>query len=124
MGLELVPEGLSHTIHEAPGGNQTAGSSYKRAGQGVRKQKFTIADLPFSGGSVEVTRTQRNTWRNRFIPSLLDWAGSRKDPFGTNSQMENVVVSIWEQVFPNIMLQGQGLTIVLRVVSLPNTTLH
>jgi hypothetical protein len=80
--------------------------------------------LPFPSSSFEITQIQRNTWRTQFVPSLLDWAGSCDDPFGTNSQMDDVVKSIWKKVFPHITLQEQGTIIVLRVVGFPITTLH
>ncbi|KAI0282251.1 hypothetical protein BC826DRAFT_1110850 [Russula brevipes] len=119
MGLELVKK-ATQAPHQSVRArdsdvDQPAGASTLRASHGLRKPKYTISDLPFPYGSLEVTQSRRTLWRTKFIPSLLDWAGSRKDPFGTNSQMANVVMSIWEQVFPHITLQEQGFEIVLRV---------
>jgi hypothetical protein len=101
----------------------SAGSSNKRVAQGARKVKFTLADLPFQPCSPEATRTRRILWRLQFVPSLLDWAGSCKDPFGTNIQMNGEVASIWKHVFPQVALNGEGMEIVLHLVRAPSPTI-
>ena len=103
--------------------NQTSGTSNKHAGQGVRRPKYAIADLPFQPCSTEAIHQRRTLWRLQFVPSLLDWAGSCFDPFGTNSQMEETVTSIWKCVFPQIALNKEGTEIVLHVVCTPSPTI-
>ncbi|SRR6266702_6906855 len=64
-----------------------------------RRQRYTVADLPFPGGSKDL-----HIWQKSFIPSLLGWAGTQEDPFGTNCQMEGEIVNVWKRTFPSITL--------------------
>lgn len=78
-----------------------------------RRQRYTVADLPFPGGSKDL-----QVWRKTFIPLLLVWAGTQEDPFGTNCQMEVAIMGAWTHAFPSIALEpnSQELEIVLNVV--------
>jgi len=77
------------------------------------KQKFTKANLPFPGGGNHL-----HLWGKLFRPSLLSWAGSQEDPFGTNGMMHTVIVQIWGCVYPDIILDDQKMAIVVNVVRL------
>jgi hypothetical protein len=118
MGIELVPNASAVPSMKDSGGNQATGSSHKRAGQGVRRPRYTQADLPFPP-STEAIRSGRTLWRTHFVPSLLDWAGSCDDPFGTNSRMEGAVTTIWKRVYPHIVLGDESMAVVLHVVCAP-----
>ncbi|KAH8983440.1 hypothetical protein EDB92DRAFT_2117452 [Lactarius akahatsu] len=76
-----------------------------------RKQRYLVADLPFSRGSKDL-----QVWRKSFVPSLHAWAGTQQDPFGANCQMEREVVNLWKRTFPSIALdQSSNREIVLSV---------
>jgi hypothetical protein len=80
-------------------------------GRGARKRKFGISDLPFVHWDVDSRK-----WRVSFIPLLLAWAGTQRDPFGTNSQMADEVTTLWECVYPAIVLNDARLAVILSVV--------
>ena len=83
----------------------------KNKGRGARKKKYGVTDLPFTHWD-----TDSRKWRTSFIPSLLAWAGTQVDPFGTNSQMAEEVTALWEHVYPVIVLNDERTSIVLSVV--------
>jgi hypothetical protein len=58
-------------------------------GRGACKREFGISDLPFVHWDVDSRK-----WRVSFIPLLLAWAGTQRDPFGTNSQMADEVTTL------------------------------
>ncbi|KAI9429509.1 hypothetical protein H4582DRAFT_2089056 [Lactarius indigo] len=64
-----------------------------------RKQRYTVSDLliPRNSRFIQI-------WRKIFVPSLIAWAGTQEDPFGTNCQMEGEIMNIWKRVFPSIAL--------------------
>ena len=66
----------------------------------VKKEKFTVASLPFPQGSANVQFTQR--WRKVFKSSLIFWASCQEDPFGTNALLDTVIEKIWNRVFPSL----------------------
>ncbi|KAI9432524.1 hypothetical protein H4582DRAFT_2061728 [Lactarius indigo] len=74
------------------------------------KQRYTVVDLPFPGGSRDV-----HTWRKTFLPLLHGWAGTQADPFGANCQMEGQIVNIWKRAFPSVALDQHDREIVLNV---------
>jgi hypothetical protein len=76
-----------------------------------RKQRYTIADLPFPRGG-----KYNQVWRKVFIPKLLAWAGSQDDPFGANARVHVESANIWKQVFPNIVLKETDEDILTYVV--------
>jgi hypothetical protein len=47
-------------------------------------------------------------WRKFFKPTLIHWAATLEDPFGTNAVMENVVKEVWKMVFPSIADEVDG----------------
>jgi hypothetical protein len=76
------------------------------------KKRYTVADLPFSGGSKDI-----HIWRKTFIPLLIAWAGTQEDPFGTNCQMEGEIMDAWKHAFPYIILDvARDYEILLNVV--------
>ena len=77
-----------------------------------RKQgQYTVADLPFPGGG-----NHRRIWGKDFRRSLLSWAGSQEDPFGTNGRMHQEISRIWERLYPDIKLDAEKMGIVVYVV--------
>jgi len=91
MGIKLI-EAASKS-----GQNVTASS--RRGGARTRAK---VLDLPLPrGGQGSVD------WNERFVPSLLSWAGSHEDPFGTNGQMDAEITSLWLQIYPGRKL-GDG----------------
>jgi hypothetical protein len=76
-----------------------------------RKQRYTVADLPFPRGG-----KFPQIWRKVFVPNLLAWAGSQDDPFGTNGQVNTEVTNIWKRVFPSIPLKDTDTNILIYVV--------
>ncbi|KAI9430410.1 hypothetical protein H4582DRAFT_2086922 [Lactarius indigo] len=75
-----------------------------------RKQRYSVADLPFPGGGRGV-----HTWRRVFLPQLHGWVGTQEDPFGANCQMEGEIVNIWKRTFPSVPLDQRNREIVLNV---------
>lgn len=76
-----------------------------------RRPRYTVADLPFPRGGKDA-----QTWRRLFVPSLLAWAGSQDDPFGTNSQMDTEIDTIWQHIYPAIALNDATHEILQNVV--------
>ena len=63
-----------------------------------RKPRYTVSNLPFpTGSSIYPT-----IWRKNYVPSLISWAGSLGDPFGTNCHMADQVIELWGQIFPSL----------------------
>jgi hypothetical protein len=81
----------------------------------VRKQRYSLADLPFPGGSGQYLVN----WRKTYVPSLICWAGTQKDPFGTNCQMEDHLMALWRLTYPSIAIEKatRDYNIVLNIVS-------
>ena len=78
-----------------------------------QKKKYTKANLPFPHGG-----NHMYIWAKQFRPSLLSWAGSQEDPFGTNGTMHTEIAQLWSHFYPNIGLTYQNKVIVLSVVRL------
>ena len=70
------------------------------SGRRVKKEKYTLASLPFPRGAESVTYTRE--WRKLFKPTIIHWAATLKDPFGTNAVMGDIVKEVWSTVFPSI----------------------
>lgn len=47
-------------------------------------------------------------WRKYFKPTLIHWAATLKDPFGTNALMEDIITEVWKTVFPSIANEVVG----------------
>ena len=64
-------------------------------------------------------------WRKSFKPTLIHWATTLEDPFGTNAVMEDIVVEVWKIVFPSITseVDGSSHEAIIHVVS-PYSTVH
>jgi hypothetical protein len=71
-------------------------------GQRLKKEKYTLASLPFPRGAASTTYTR--DWRRYFKSTVIHWAATLRDPFGTNAatDMEDVITEIWKAVFPSI----------------------
>ncbi|KAF8803015.1 hypothetical protein BYT27DRAFT_7305696 [Phlegmacium glaucopus] len=83
----------------------------------VKKEKFTVTSLPFPRGSGGTAYSQR--WRRVFKPSLIEWAATYEDPFGTNAEMDTVVEGLWAQIFPTLATAvvdgGEGRAAIIQV---------
>jgi hypothetical protein len=69
-------------------------------GRRVKKEKYTLASLPFPRGAETMSYTRE--WRKSFKSTLIHWAATLKDPFGTNAVMGDIVTEVWMAVFPSI----------------------
>jgi hypothetical protein len=76
-----------------------------------RKQRHTVADLPFPRGG-----KYTQIWRKVFVPNLLAWAGSQDDPFGVNARVSVEAAKIWKRIFPDIELRDVDENILTYVV--------
>ena len=70
------------------------------SGRRVKKEKYTLASLPFPRGAESMTYTRE--WRKSFKPTIIHWAATLKDPFGTNAVVGDIVKEVWSTVFPSI----------------------
>jgi len=50
----------------------------------------------------EFAITVARDWRKSFKPTLIHWAATLEDPFGTNVVMDDTVTEVWKAVFPSI----------------------
>jgi len=59
-------------------------------------------------------------WRKSFKPTLIHWAATLEDPFGTNTVMEYIITEVWHNVFPSIEneMVGGSRDAIVHVVSL------
>jgi hypothetical protein len=100
MGLRL--------IESTPRTARKSHSSGRRVGGKLRPK---VSDLPLPHGPHGLA-----DWHETFVPTLLSWAGSHKDPFGTNSQMDDEIQSIWSHTYPGRVLGNEELATVRTVV--------
>jgi len=95
---------VQQSVTKASGGRRTA------------KVKYGVADLPLPAGSLYTNR-----WRKQFRPSIIGWAATMVDPFGTNSLLaDDIVREIWEKIFPEVDIgvkEERNLEIITAVVS-------
>lgn len=70
------------------------------------KQRWTQAHLPFPGGQAGANCMR--TWRNQFQFTIIHWAGSQDDPFGTNAQVGEAIDRIWPILFSQVPLDDDG----------------
>ena len=70
------------------------------SGRRVKKEKYTLASLPFPRGAESISYSRE--WRKSFKPTLIHWAATLKDPFGTNAVMGDILTEVWMAVFPSI----------------------
>lgn len=80
--------------------------SSSASGRRVKKEKYTLASLPFPRGAASTAYTRE--WRKSFKPTLIHWAATLKDPFGTNAVMEDIITEIWKDVFPSFANEVVG----------------
>ena len=50
----------------------------------------------------EFAITVARDWRKSFKLTLIHWAATLEDPFGTNVVMDDTVTEVWKAVFPSI----------------------
>ena len=67
--------------------------------QHVKKEQYTNNHLPFPPAQMGVYMKR---WRKSFKPTIISWAATIEDPFGTNSMMGKVVKQSWNEVFPEL----------------------
>jgi hypothetical protein len=75
-------------------------------GRCVKKIRYNISSLPFPRGASSTSYAR--DWRKVFKLTLIHWAATLEDPFGTNAVMENIVAEIWKEVFPSIAKEVDG----------------
>ena len=76
------------------------------SGRHVRKVRYTFSSLPFLRGAASTSYTR--DWRKSFKPTLIHWAATLEDPFGTNAVMGDTVTEVWKMVFPSIANEVDG----------------
>ena len=101
----VITQASTTVIGELDGSNERPAPS--------QKKKYTKANLPFPRGG-----NHMYIWAKQFRPSLLSWAGSQEDPFGTNGTMHTEIILLWSHFYPNIELTYQNKVIMLSVVRL------
>ncbi|KAF8800095.1 hypothetical protein BYT27DRAFT_7149065 [Phlegmacium glaucopus] len=72
----------------------------------VKKVKYTFSSLPFPRGAANITYSHE--WRRSFKTTLIHWAATLEDPFGTNAVMEDIITEVWRTVFPSIANEVVG----------------
>lgn len=92
-------------------------SGVSHGGHRVKKEKYTLSSLPFPRGPASISYTRE--WRKSFKPTLIHWAATLKDPFGTNSVMEDTITEVWKTVFPSIAneVTGSSRAAIIQLVS-------
>lgn len=68
-------------------------------GKRGKKVKYTNSHLPFPTARI-APYTQK--WRKAFKPSIINWAATHDDPFGTNAIMDDPIKKVWSEVFPDL----------------------
>lgn len=81
-----------------------------------KKEKYTLASLPFPRGAASA---YTRNWRKAFKSTLIHWAATFRDPFGTNAVLENIIPEIWKAVFPTIANEvvGSSRQVIIHLVS-------
>ena len=72
----------------------------------MKKEKYTLASLPFPRGAASTTYARE--WRKSFKPTIIHWAATLKDPFGTNAVMDDIITETWKTVFLSIANEVVG----------------
>lgn len=66
-----------------------------------KKEKYNVSALPFPNGIRAPPLQQR--WRKFFRATLIEWAGTHSDPYGTNSKLDDDIINdIWYTVYPDL----------------------
>jgi hypothetical protein len=71
-----------------------------------KKIRYNFSSLPFPRGASSTSYVR--DWRKSFKSTLIHWAATLEDPFGTNVVMEDIVAEIWKEVFPSIAKEVDG----------------
>jgi hypothetical protein len=77
----------------------------------TRKQRYKVSHLPLPAGVSQ-------SWKSVFIPPLLAWAGSQKNPWGLNDTLCAEILHIWGRVYSEYPLRDADIHIVMKVVRL------
>jgi hypothetical protein len=80
--------------------------SSSAGGRRTKKEKYMLASLPFPRGAASMSYARE--WRKSFKSTLIHWAATLEDPFGTNAVMEDVITEVWKTVFPSIANEVVG----------------
>ncbi|KAF8806109.1 hypothetical protein BYT27DRAFT_7212388 [Phlegmacium glaucopus] len=72
----------------------------------VKKMRYNFSSPPFPRGAASTSYAW--DWRKSFKLTLIHWATTLEDPFGTNTVMEDIVTDIWKVVFPSIANEVDG----------------
>jgi hypothetical protein len=95
--LQQMTSGSVKIVEPAPATfDPSSGSSVHRP----KKEKYTLASLPFPRGAESMTYTRE--WRKSFKPTLIQWAATLEDPFGSNAVMGDIITEVWMATFPSI----------------------
>ncbi|KAH9070765.1 hypothetical protein EDB83DRAFT_2314002 [Lactarius deliciosus] len=91
-------------------GTTTSKGSQDPKPKSARRLRPTVMDLP-------LPRTDRRlqSWRKKFVPLLISWAGSQADPFGTNGRIDGAVASVWKRVYNDIVIGDAEMDVVVTV---------
>ncbi|KAH7911540.1 hypothetical protein BJ138DRAFT_1125980 [Hygrophoropsis aurantiaca] len=93
MGLKFAKKDVDDAVTEA--------KEHKRGSNAGGKPLKTLkaSDLPFTGDA------DHKTW-DRLVRTLLDWAGTVDDPFGTNEhpELSKRLQDLWDMLFPHLEL--------------------
>ena len=70
-------------------------------GKRLCRERVTVSDLPLS------TPLHTSRWQKQFRHTLIEWAASQDDPFGTNSLLTNQIVQqMWGSIYPDVYIGG------------------
>jgi hypothetical protein len=97
--------GCSYKLHIQIGTKFTACPIYRTPNNTRPKGvKVVVDDLPFPH-----PRTPYNAkWQKVFRPTLICWASTYADPYGTNTELdETVVLDMWDIIYPDITLDKE-----------------
>lgn len=79
------------------------------SGKRIKKEKYRTSDLPFPPVRASSYMAK---WRKEYKATIIDWAGSVTDPFGTNSRLDvpegpnslSPLERCWMAVYPDLKL--------------------
>lgn len=106
MGVQLMPSMPMDSNSNTTSTRRTAARTT------TRKVRYSVRDLPLPPCDPYYS----DMWRNRFVPSLLAWAGSLRDPFGTNIKLNDEVSNLWKRVFPDIVIRDASTSMDMVIV--------
>ncbi|KAF8871509.1 hypothetical protein BD779DRAFT_1478177, partial [Infundibulicybe gibba] len=78
-----------------------------------KKGSYTTNSLPLPSGPGNEIYLQK--WKKMLQPTLISWASTIDDPFGTNSQMNQVIFDLWATIYPTVGIDGPGHDVITEV---------